>query len=196
LARMGGLQSLYARALRDFMRELPGQLDAIVELQSGDLAQMALLAHTLKGTSALLGAMALSRQASALEQRVKGGRKPLPQELEQGVTALLDEAARSGAALQTVLASLPPGEATPPRPAGNALAPGQREAAQQALQRLLPQLAASDLGALAQFAQDRDVLALFPEELMAGLEGALQSLDLAHGLQLGQRMQDWLAAGA
>jgi HPt (histidine-containing phosphotransfer) domain-containing protein len=74
LARFGGNDSLYRRALDGFgtqSRELAAQ--AVAALRSGERAEAGVALHTYKGLAATLGARGLAAQVSALEQAVKRG---------------------------------------------------------------------------------------------------------------------------
>jgi PAS domain S-box-containing protein len=63
---------LVVTVARTYLRELPGRVTAIADaLGSGDRAALAAAAHTLKSTSAALGAVALADLCLRLEQRAR-----------------------------------------------------------------------------------------------------------------------------
>jgi len=191
LDRMGGLKALYARAARDFVAALPAQL---VELRSAvsevsdlsdatDTARCRMLAHTLKGTAAMLGAVALSEVAAHLEKQCQSGTNAAPSlatlerldQLAQATVAQLQQAAqRLEATLQ------PPAAATP------------NHIQRDGLQRLMAQLAEEDFAALETFAELRGSLADVPPARLLALEQALQDLDMPLALQACQAVADWL----
>jgi polar amino acid transport system substrate-binding protein len=69
---MAGDRNLYAHLLKVYLQDLrllPTQLAGL--LDSGKRDEALRLVHTLKGTSATVGAMAFSAQARLLEQEIK-----------------------------------------------------------------------------------------------------------------------------
>lgn len=81
----------YKELLRDFVASLPGRLDKMLQAhQAGDLEQLDRECHRLKGISAGLGAMRLSRLATQLGRSCTDGRgastDPLLREMEQAMT--------------------------------------------------------------------------------------------------------------
>lgn len=57
--------------------EVPGRVDELVELRlRGDVNGVASQAHTIKGSSAMLGFSAISRHCAHLESTAKGGCMP------------------------------------------------------------------------------------------------------------------------
>jgi HPt (histidine-containing phosphotransfer) domain-containing protein len=69
---MGGDHDLYLQIVKDYMAELKGLPDELLRLEKkGDRAAMQRVLHTLKGTSATVGAWHMSRQAAAAETQVK-----------------------------------------------------------------------------------------------------------------------------
>jgi PAS domain S-box-containing protein len=195
LDRMGGLKALYARAARDFVLALPAQLaelrsatgEAANASDAGDKGRCKMLAHTLKGTAAMLGAVALSEVAGHLEKQCQSGTDAAPalatlerlEQLAQATGQQLQQAA------QTLEESLQP-------PVASHLKGTQKNAQKEGLQRLMQQLAEDDFAALETFAELREVLAEVPPALLLGLEQALQDLDMALALQACQAVADWL----
>ena len=187
LERLSGLTSLYV----DIAGEFIGTLD-VVEAnfrgaaqaqQSGELvAQM----HTLKGTSATLGAMVLSAHAAKLEAIFKRAEPTLaPLDHLQALTELVQHT--RAATLQAV-ASLQQGEcADVSQPEVQTTPDGaERARAQGFLKRMSDLLVASNLEVLDRFATRGDALdALTPTQLDA-LQLALRGLDLELARQLCQ----------
>jgi PAS domain S-box-containing protein len=68
LQRLGGLRTLYANAARDFLRALPEETQALAARARSEPRAAEMLAHSLKGTAALVGADALSTLAARLEK--------------------------------------------------------------------------------------------------------------------------------
>jgi PAS domain S-box-containing protein len=196
LARMGGLTKLYLRSAKDFLQGLPDQLRALQSAApEADAARCRLLAHSLKGTAALLGATDLSDIASHLEKQCKVGATAHLRVATLERLGLLAQV--TSTQLQAAINQLEsPGGAAPPVPPAVATAPGatgaDRPALQRALGQLVPQLRADDLLALETFAVLRETLSTLPQALSAPLEEALQDLDLGRALSVCQSIQTWL----
>jgi PAS domain S-box-containing protein len=84
-----------------FMHDAPAQMAGLMQaLLDQDADQMRLLAHTMKGASATIGAVRLSAGALAVEQALKSGGPeaagPALRRLEQQLAELRDELLRSG----------------------------------------------------------------------------------------------------
>ena len=79
------------------MRETPGQVRALRQaVECGDAATLATVAHSLKGSSALLGATVLAARAAALQEVGDAG-------MLEGVTAGVDALAREFERVQAAL---------------------------------------------------------------------------------------------
>jgi two-component system, sensor histidine kinase and response regulator len=60
--------------ISQFMQDVPGQLAGIRQaFEERDAGQMRLIAHTMKGAAATIGAMRLSARALAVEKALKSG---------------------------------------------------------------------------------------------------------------------------
>jgi two-component system sensor histidine kinase/response regulator len=183
LRRAGGNEALHRRLLRGFLEELGGtvgRLDA--QLAAGDGAAAAHLLHTLKGTSATLGAVRVAAASAALEKELKATPSARPS-LDE-LAAAIEEARASGAALGF---GAPSGAVPAATAAGAAAAVGgvqvaslDRDAARKALaiaRRLATSLASSDLAATSDLAELRSVLdPRFPGPL-GELHDSLERLD-------------------
>ena len=187
LARMGGLTKLYRRSAQDFIRTLPEQLASLRGLAAVGSPECARLAHTLKGTAALLGASALAACAAELEALCRDPQAQASRmALLTPMQVLMDDSARQ---LQQALAAMPEPAGEAPAAAPHAAAPS---ALADALARLMPLLVAADLSALEQFASDRATWVSAPEALLRPLEEALQDLELEAALAACQALQQWL----
>ena len=98
LRRTGGNSKRYEMLLRKFA-ESANVKDIRTALGTGDAAGAALLAHSLKGSAANLGATALANSAAEVETAIKSG---------QSATALLDTLeSKLKATLEAIRAALP-----------------------------------------------------------------------------------------
>jgi HPt (histidine-containing phosphotransfer) domain-containing protein len=188
LARMGGLTKLYLRSAKDFLAGLPQQVEALRLAATHDSAQCGLLAHTLKGTAALLGAPDLSEIASHLEKQCKAGTA------EPVRTATLE---RLGVLAQATAQQLQSAIDEMEHPGQNMAVQGstedpQRAALRAALARLMPPLQADDLSALETFAEVHASLSCLPDTLLNALETAMQDLELGQALEACQQAVQWL----
>jgi HPt (histidine-containing phosphotransfer) domain-containing protein len=157
------------------------QIRASASLGASDTA---MLAHTLKGTAAMLGATDLSLQAAALEKLCKTAAEA--GEIRRAVEALEGTARTTRGLLSDGLLAL---EGTPRAPAAPRV-PDRAPAllALAALQRLLE---ADDLAALELFATERENLAELPDGLFTALESALQDLDLVAACDVCRKINAW-----
>jgi CheY-like chemotaxis protein len=193
LSRMSGMTALYLRSARDFVDAL-ASVDA--EFRScipADLGKASIQMHTLKGTAAILGATALSQEASQLEKLCKSAADVAA--IEQGAARLEALVQSTASALHTAIAELEAGPA--PGAAGSAFAvrvgapqapmsATQRLSLCESLQSLQCLLAQEDLMAVEKFAEIRAQLTVLPEAQLGALEQALGDLELeqAHTLCL------------
>jgi CheY-like chemotaxis protein len=97
--RLGGDRAAYDRMLSRFRATYRGFGEKLrAAYQSGDMAQTAFLAHTLKGTSGDIGAKTVSLVAGEIEASCRGG---TPQKvLIEGTIAVLDTLLRELARLE------------------------------------------------------------------------------------------------
>jgi CheY-like chemotaxis protein len=194
LGRMGGLSKLYLRSARDFLHGLPEQVSALRSVAGGDAAQCGLLAHSLKGTAALLGATDLSAIASHLEKQCKTGTAGTMRLATLERLKVLAQA--TDTQLREAIDRMDPPEQAMQVPAGVSTNRVDHQALAQALGQLLPQLQEDDLSVLETFAALRETLGTLPAALFDPLEAALQDLDLALALSACRHIQTWLGESA
>jgi two-component system, sensor histidine kinase and response regulator len=195
LARLGGLQSLYLRSLRDFAKVLPTVREVLTAHLATDVAQAAMQMHTIKGTAATLGMAQVAAQAGRLEALCKQEDASQVKRADlEGLTAVVQQALAEVEGVIADLAASVDGANTAPLPATahGADAGGDTTAAIATLVELESLLAADDMGAMELFAHAHGLLgALAPSELDA-LELAMQSLEFAKALDLCRSMrQRW-----
>ena len=186
LGRMGGLVKLYVRSARAFIDALP---DSVAQIRADALvggAATAMLAHTLKGTAAMLGANALSRQAAELEKMGKAAPAPTPVALQTALASLESLAQATRAHLSDAVLALDTAQTAPTAPGVSA-----NRLMMQALAALQDLLEVEDFAALEKFAATREHLLGMPEGLFAALESALQDLDLAAACDVCRRIHAW-----
>jgi PAS domain S-box-containing protein len=193
LSRMSGMTALYLRSARDFVGAL-ASVDA--EFRScipADLGKASMQMHTLKGTAAILGATALSQEASRLEKLCKSAVDVAV--IEQGAARLDALVQSTASALHTAIADLEAGCA--PGAAGSAdagrvgalqapMSASQSLSLRESLKSLQSLLAEDDLMAVEKFAEIRSQLTVLPGSQLEALEHALGDLELeeAHTLCL------------
>jgi signal transduction histidine kinase/DNA-binding response OmpR family regulator len=186
LARMSGMQALYLRSARDFAQSLADIGAQFRKCLPEDLRLAAMQMHTLKGTAAILGATALSNEASRLEKLCKSNADAVALESSaDGLERLLDA---TEVALRKVIARMEPSSLSASNPnteshgaddALHSLTDAQQKLELRAhLQSLEALLAQTDLMALEKFAEIRPKLVNLTEDQLGPLEEALQNLEL------------------
>jgi HPt (histidine-containing phosphotransfer) domain-containing protein len=176
---------------------LPAQLDELGTAMEADNARCGMLAHTIKGTAAVLGTMALSNAASQLETHCKD--HAAVAQRQAALLALQGVAAESLLQLQALVdtwAVQQPAlggdvEGTPDAATGLEL-----QALSTALRKLTVLLDANDLTALEDFANLRGSMGSIPLALVEPLENALQDLDLAEASERCRAIETWLEVPA
>jgi two-component system sensor histidine kinase/response regulator len=177
LNRMSGMRSLYVRTARDFISAMDTIIPEIQQyLAAGDKQKTIMRLHTLKGNAGTLGATELAAKASELEKICATGAGM--QECDEGL-GRFDILVRSTQKILNAAIALlesPPAGGNPiAEPSANQPV---SEAAIGALRRIADMAKASDMEALQEFAQTRELLAELPVESMDALDLALQDLDL------------------
>jgi PAS domain S-box-containing protein len=187
LTRMSGMTELYLHLAHEFLNTLAAELAALRAALTGELGQATLLAHSLKGTAATLGATNLSHSASVLEKLCKTGADGAA--LQAALLRVEFVAKADAANLQAALISL-----VTDQPALRQTGPpqGDSQALVRALAELKPLLVAQDFSALEKYAEMRTVLAELPEALLAPLDEALQNLDMEGALRACSAVEDWV----
>lgn len=95
----GGKGGLVARVLNTYKQSLAKMLDQLAAAREGaDLSRVRHVAHTLKSSSASVGALQLSALCADVESNVRDGPAP---DLDAQLDALAQEAVRVLAALRT-----------------------------------------------------------------------------------------------
>jgi HPt (histidine-containing phosphotransfer) domain-containing protein len=184
LARMSGMKSLYLRSAREFLKYLPTISQEYAQFVQDAPDKAVMQMHTLKGTAAILGAMALSREASDLEKLCKT--KLGPDELLQRIpllTAITATTVRDLSQLVDFLAAEMDTTGALISDASDitesaALPPEQAAAIRAELEELDALLVLSDLSALEKFSEIRARLQFLGDRQLSGIEDALQSLEL------------------
>ena len=177
LQRLSGLSELYIEIGQEYIRALdavePDFHAGVAGIAANPLAAQM---HSLKGTSATLGAERLSAHAALLEKRYRDPAQ-LPAALEQ-LPALLDLVAHTRTAVLAAIERLCTGQHAPAdagMPVASAEAHARAIAHLQTLRRLL---AASDLAVLDRFENAHGALDAVPATRLVELQQALQRLDL------------------
>lgn len=181
LARLGGLQSLYLRSLKDFAKALPQLHSEFSKLVATDFPKATMHIHTVKGTASTLGANRLADQAAHLERLCKDGdvSRVTASELEQLAAAVRE----TQEALAKVIAQIDNVAA----PAAST--PADASAVRSALNELVSLLEADDMAALEKFAEVRDTISAASGEDLEALEVAMQNLNFADGLAVCRKVQ-------
>lgn len=94
MRRFGGAQEVYRSALKQFRPEQQQLLDSLQNaIQADDLTLCYQVCHSIKGSAATMGAIALSRQAALFEKQCRAD-QALPPEALSRLAALLQNADR------------------------------------------------------------------------------------------------------
>jgi len=191
LERISGMTDLYVNITQDYVQTLDlidSEFRALAA--KGDMPALAAYMHTLKGTSATLGAVPLSEQAARLEKLF---RKPEADTVPlDHLGALLELVHHTKAAAVRAIDTLSSPSQELEQLAPHAVSPEQRRAALAFLKDLAALLAHSDLTALEMFAQRGNALDALDAPSVAALAQALDSLDLAAAHTLCQSQMDTL----
>ena len=184
LERIAGMTSLYVRMAVEFNAGLETTVARYCELaRTDDRDTLRLHLHSLKGTSATLGAMPLSAEAARLEKLCRGPAEEFaPMEHVDALQAVLvptQQAMLAAIRAMQQAEEKEAGEVAPSERAASATAdPAQRAQARKALEELIELLNANDLTVLERFAQLRGTLSIFAPAQLADLDSALMGLSL------------------
>lgn len=177
LNRMSGMRTLYVRTARDFIGTMGTVIPELHQcLAAGDKPKALMRLHTLKGNAGTLGAVELAAKAAELEKLCATGAGM--QECEEGLGQFEILVRSSQKKLDEAISALesqsPSTRQVPVNTSGQPVS----EAAIAALRRIAELVTASDMEALQEFAQSRDLLSALPLESVDALDLALQDLDL------------------
>jgi two-component system, sensor histidine kinase and response regulator len=168
LRRASGNVGLYRRLLVSFARDLDGFADRLDrELAKNDVPAALHLLHTLKGTSATVGAVTVARIAAGLETALRADGQTRP-DLQP-----LDAACREAIASMATLAPVAVVNGGPDVPVDGATA----RQALPLLRELEQHLANSNLAATTTFSALKAVLGARLRQPVAELEACLERLD-------------------
>jgi len=187
LKRLNNNRSLYARMARSFARDLGQNLERLRrDLGEGALDSAGRELHTLKGVSATLGAMALSRAAAEEEKALNNGTGP------EELSPLMADVERLFVEAYTVLASFAD-ELAPTSAASQVVSPLDRETATARLTELEAMLEAGNMQATLIYQDIRGVLGDYEQELLPQLDEAMRRLDFSKALELSSQIKEVLA---
>ena len=177
LARMGGDEVLYARAVAaylDDLRTLPQRLGAF--LQSGQTHEAQRLLHTAKGLSATVGALAMAEAARQAQTALQRAQRPEDPDWLQGPIANVVE--QTMQALTEAVQPLTVTTAAPPA-AEPVLAAADREAVCALVGQLRELLLQSDMAALQVYEQLRAQPVPWDVVTLQALDAAIHAFDFA-----------------
>jgi two-component system sensor histidine kinase/response regulator len=170
LRRAGGNAELYRRLVAAFVRDVDGMVPRLAACLEGEDVPGALhLLHTLKGTSATVGARRVAEEAASLEAALK--RAPRSKPSFAALAASVDEVLKDRVILEGPTA----GAAS-----SGARAPLEPAAARDALpvaRRLLAHVKESNLAASTTFQELKAILKTSLSQEVGDLEAALDVLD-------------------
>ncbi|MGA1315874.1 MAG: response regulator [Rubrivivax sp.] len=151
--RLGGNLPVYARMLRLFVTDLPSNLDRLRQAaDTGRLAELAALLHTIKGLAGMLGAQALAQRCAAAEaaaRQADPARESLPSQALADVGSAAQPLLEGGQALVGLLVPAADGQTPAASDPMDATAQdGLPDDARDLLRELLVRLKASDMQAL------------------------------------------------
>ena len=179
LDRLSGMRSLYVRTARDFVKIMDTAVPEIqLCLSAGDMKQVLMRLHTLKGNAGTLGATAMAAQAATMEKlcTTSAGMAECDAALTQFAVLMRDTQEKMHEAIKLFGED----DESKLKPVKVTKLPGEAvsDAARQALQNIAALAEASDLDVLQVFTESRELLVEFPLESIDALDEALQSLDL------------------
>ncbi len=177
LNRMSGMQSLYVRTAREFVRIIDTIIPELQQcLAAGDTQKAMMRLHTLKGNAGTLGATELAAEAAKLEKACATG-QGIPSG-EEGLGRFEILAQSTQKTLNAAIAAL-----ESQSPTTRSAVPGKTSgqpvssAAIAVLRRIAEMARVSDMGVLQERAQAGELLSELPAESADALDLALQDLD-------------------
>jgi two-component system sensor histidine kinase/response regulator len=182
LARLGGNQVTYARALQAFPRESRSLSERLrVAAQDGQCSSAAQILHNLKGIAALVGAHALATLAADLEHALLASTSQPWPSLDPLFDACASAADHAGKRAAFYSPAAPPPQA-----------PDQQVLSDQ-LARLAQLLDASNMAALSAFEELERFNLSAHQPTLDALGQAIRVLDFSAGLELCKTLQAALA---
>lgn len=179
LGRMSGMRALYVRTARDFVKIMDTVAPELQHcLKTGDRKKAVMRLHTLKGNAGTLGVTDLALKAAELEKMCVNEAGML--ECQNELVLFAEIVGEAQNKLNEAIALLD-FQSTDPEPVvgtTTTAAPPAVESMRAALHRIAALASASDLEALQEFAQSRDLLSGLPAESVDHLDEALQNLEL------------------
>jgi CheY-like chemotaxis protein/HPt (histidine-containing phosphotransfer) domain-containing protein/anti-sigma regulatory factor (Ser/Thr protein kinase) len=158
IRKIGGDKALYEQLVSAFKEDHFTDYEKIREaLNAGDFSRAHRIAHTLKSTAGLIGAVRLQEAALAMETALAGETAPLPE--------LLPSLEGEFHALRGVLNAgeqRPPQEASPPPPGGKDA--GNRKKALDLIGRLVPLLQSGNTASLDLLGEIRECLPAYSDK--------------------------------
>jgi HPt (histidine-containing phosphotransfer) domain-containing protein len=175
--RMSGMQSLYVRTARDFVRGMDTVIPELKQyLAAADMRKAMMRLHSLKGNAGTLGATELAANAAKLEKLISTGSGM--QECAEGLGQFEILVSSTQKMLSEAIAALEP-QVPNTRPVeANTSGQPVSAAAIAALRRIAALSKAFDLGVLQEFDQAKGLLSVLPAEEVDALNLLLQCLDL------------------
>lgn len=156
LANSSGDEKLYGQLLREYRKVHSKDFEKIIAaLEAGDQKSACRLAHTLKSSSAIIGAVTLSEAAFKVEKALSKGAGEWP-EISAAVEGLMKDVETHFTALAAELELLPEREASG--------IPPDREAILKLVEKLAPLLENSDSAVFKLRDEIEDVLAPLGED--------------------------------
>ena len=200
IERIGGMKPLYASLLREFLVDLDQVVPEYQRLLAASMfAEAARHMHTLKGTSATLGALELSALALVLEKQCKGPFDAHPKDYRMTeLIALIESTHTSAIQIINELEDI----STPQMQVSATTAPMPRDTSgthtlvNESISELMDLLSTSDLAALDQFREMRPNLDSNWTNEAAAIDSALSRLDFDAALDACRHLEVQLRTSA
>ena len=190
LERMEGAVSLYLMVARETDKEMPDMVAQYRQAVQEDRSKAGMQMHSAKGVAGLIGARLLAEECARLEKLCKTGAS-VEELLAQAdsLSAIVERTRAELAKVMLQLADQEDADVAPPAsaPTTPALSPA---ALLDALNQLIPLLAASDLSVIQRYEALRPQLEKLDEADFKPLDEALRGFDLARALQCCKALRD------
>ena len=187
---MEGAVSLYLMVARETDKELPEMVAQYREAVQEDRSKAGMQMHSAKGVAGLIGARLLAEECARLEKLCKAGAS-VEELLAQAapLSAVVERTRAELAEVMLQLADQEDADMDAPAPAPTTAAPSPA-AVLDALNELIPLLAASDLSVIQRYETLRPQLQKLDEADFKPLDEALRGFDLARALQYCRALRD------